>query len=38
MARRLRRLLLVGVLAGAFAWRQRQLAINEAKFEAGAFN
>jgi hypothetical protein len=26
-----------GVLVGAFAWRQHQLAVNEAKFRAGDF-
>jgi hypothetical protein len=29
--------MLLGLLVGAFAWRQRQLAVNEAKFRAGDF-
>jgi hypothetical protein len=37
VAKRLRRLLILGAVAGAFAWRQRQLAVNEAKYLAGEF-
>jgi hypothetical protein len=31
----MRRLVLLGLVVGAVAWRQRQLAINEAKFRVG---